>query len=115
MRVAAVLGGGEQRVVVEPDRRPRAGRRRERAVEARADTHAVVAAVDRDHADLGVLRVDQRVVEAEEGDAACRRATPTATVGAGLLGEGADLALERDDVEVVGEVAVPALVACAPT
>ena len=110
VRLTAILGRGEQGVVVHPDRCTRAGGDGERPVEAFRHP-PVGTARHRDDADLGVLRVDQRVVEADERHRRPVRGHRRPAVGAGLLREGDDLAVERDHVEVLGEVDVPPVVA----
>ena len=86
-------------------RAERAVERRRRSSGARRRRSAITPT-------LAFCGYDRRVVDAEERDAACRRATPTGGRTCPVcFVSGADLAVERHDVEVVGEVAVPAVVA----
>ncbi len=110
VRVAAVLGDGDQALAVEPHRRADAIGRGEGAIEVLADP-SPFGAVDAHHADLGVLGVGLRVVLADEADEPAVGRHGRLAVRAGLLGQRHDLAVERNHVEVAGEIAIPGGVA----
>ena len=110
MRLATILRGRQQRVVVEPHGRSHARRRGERAIERNGDP-AVNTALDRHHSDLGVLRIRRRVVEADEGNGASVGRDRRREVLPGLLCQRPHLAVQWDDVQVGAQVAVPRVMA----
>ena len=122
VRLAAVLGARQQGSIGLPHRRRAAGGRVERAIEiGRAPVDLVGrrrVRADGDDADLAVLRVGRRVAVADERDPGAVGRHGGRAVVARRASSAADLAVavgraEHHDVEVVGQVAVPGVVALA--
>ena len=95
--LTAIFGGGQNRHVVDPDRRDVADGRLEGAVEA--GRHPCVCRGGQiEHSNPNVLRVDARVVVTEESDSLAVGARAGRRVHAGAIGEWSDRPIEWNKV-----------------